>query len=381
MKIAIPTTAPDLGASVASRLGTAAYLLVIDLEDLSFEAVAGLPPSAGPGAGIEAISIVTGMGAKAILAGYISPHIALTLEENGIAVVTPLSGSLMDAIAKYRPGAFLRVTGDPQQPDVQVASHAGPQMREAFRKAARQFFSMFPVLVGLFRGFMSWELLLTIFSGNVIQDTFGGACIGSVLSGNPVNSYVVGETLPKMGVSLFGAAALMLTRVNVGAAATSSRNIGSWCTVRHRLVDRNFSNGHWGIDRDRDFTWGACVMQTVGHDAKSKTNRKRQQWLFPIGMVAVYMAIYFVTPEPTVNALMASGTVLKQMVLPLLLAFVMMVVLNLFVTPAACPCFALSGRPGRNNGRIALVGCRRLVNGACVCMAAIFSSDPGKGRI
>ncbi len=74
---------------------------------------------------------------------------------------------------------------------------------------------MFPVLagvillVGLFRGFVSRDLLMTVFSGNVIQDTLWGACIGSVLSGNPVTSYVIGETLLKMGVSLFGATALI----------------------------------------------------------------------------------------------------------------------------------------------------------------------------
>jgi predicted Fe-Mo cluster-binding NifX family protein len=212
MKIAIPANAPDLGARVENRLGTAPYLLVIDLDDLSFEAVAGPSATGGPGAGIEAISIVTGMGAEAILAGFISPHIALTLEEKGVAVITPVVGSVMDAIEKYRQGARPRMTGRPQQPGVQVA----------FRKALRQFFSIIPVLigvvllVGLFRGFMSRNLLLTIFSGNVFQDTLWGACIGSLLSGNPVNSYVVGETLLKMGVSLFGAAALMLTWVNVG---------------------------------------------------------------------------------------------------------------------------------------------------------------------
>jgi predicted Fe-Mo cluster-binding NifX family protein len=222
MKIAIPANAPDLGASVENRLGTAPYLLVIDLEDLSFEAVTGPPSSAGPGAGIEAVSIVTGMGAEAILAGFISPHIAMTLEEKGIAVITPVAGSVMDAIEKYRQGVRPRMTGSPQQPDVQVASHAGPQLQVAFRKAARQFFSIIPVLigvvllVGLFRGFVSRNLLLTIFSGNVFQDTLWGACIGSILSGNPVNSYVVGESLLKMGVSLFGTAALMLTWVNVG---------------------------------------------------------------------------------------------------------------------------------------------------------------------
>lgn len=212
MKIAIPANAPDLGARVENRLGTAPYLLVIDLDDLSFEAVAGPSATGGPGAGIEAISIVTGMGAEAILAGFISPHIALTLEEKGVVVITPVVGSVMDAIEKYRQGARPRMTGRPQQPGVQVA----------FRKALRQFFSIIPVLigvvllVGLFRGFMSRNLLLTIFSGNVFQDTLWGACIGSLLSGNPVNSYVVAETLLKMGVSLFGAAALMLTWVNVG---------------------------------------------------------------------------------------------------------------------------------------------------------------------
>jgi predicted Fe-Mo cluster-binding NifX family protein len=212
MKIAIPANAPDLGARVENRLGTAPYLLVIDLDDLSFEAVAGPSATGGPGAGIEAISIVTGMGAEAILAGFISPHIALTLEEKGVAVITPVVGSVMDAIEKYRQGARPRMTGRPQQPGVQVA----------FRKALRQFFSIIPVLigvvllVGLFRGFVSRNLLLTIFSGNVFQDTLWGACIGSLLSGNPVNSYVVAETLLKMGVSLFGAAALMLTWVNVG---------------------------------------------------------------------------------------------------------------------------------------------------------------------
>lgn len=198
MKIAIPATAPYLGASVENRLGTAAYLLVVDLEDMSFEAVAGPLPPAGPGAGIEAVSMVIEMGAKAILAGFISPHIALTLEKNGIAVITPVCGSVMAAVEKYRLGVLR------QQPDVLLAKQAGSQLLAVFRNAARQFFSIIPVLigvillVGLFRGFVSRDLLLSIFSGK------------------PVNSYVIVETLLNMGVSLFGAVALMLTWVNVG---------------------------------------------------------------------------------------------------------------------------------------------------------------------
>ena len=44
MKIAIPATAPNLDAQVEHKLGTAAYLLVIDMDDMSFEAMEGPPP-------------------------------------------------------------------------------------------------------------------------------------------------------------------------------------------------------------------------------------------------------------------------------------------------------------------------------------------------
>ena len=222
MKIGITATGPDLGASVSNRLGTTPYLLVVDVKDMSFETVAGPPPSAGPGAGIETISIAMGMGVKAILTGFLSPHIALTLEKIGIEVITSVSGSAMAAAENYRQGALQQINGIPQQSDVPMASHARTQLQEAFRKAGRQFFSIIPVLVGvillvgLFRGFVSHDMLLSVFSGNMIQDTFLGACIGSLLSGNPVNSYVIGDTLLKMGVSLFGVAALMLSWVNVG---------------------------------------------------------------------------------------------------------------------------------------------------------------------
>jgi uncharacterized membrane protein YraQ (UPF0718 family) len=74
-------------------------------------------------------------------------------------------------------------------------------------------------------------------------------------------------------------------------------------------------------------------MQTSAHDSRSNTNRKRLRWLFPICMIAVYLAIYLVAPDGTVNALMASGNILKQMALPMLLAFVMMIMLNLFISP------------------------------------------------
>ncbi len=57
-------------------------------------------------------------------------------------------------------------------------------------------------------------------------------------------------------------------------------------------------------------------------------------WLFPFSVMAAYLAFYFIAPERTLNALEASWKVLQLTALPLLLAFMMMFLLNLFIRPA-----------------------------------------------
>jgi len=47
-------------------------------------------------------------------------------------------------------------------------------------------------------------------------DTFWGACFGSILAGNPINSYVIAGELLKYGISLFAITALIVTWVTVG---------------------------------------------------------------------------------------------------------------------------------------------------------------------
>lgn len=222
MKIAIPATAPNLDANVENRLGTAAYLLVIDTDDMSFEAIAGPSPSSGPGSGIKTVAMVMDMGATAILTAFISPHIATTLGKNGIEVITPVTGRVRDVVETFRKGGFSGSSRYTQLSNKPATPSFRSRFQDAYKKSARQFYGMVPVLigvvllVGLFRGFVSREMLLAIFTGNPIQDVFLGAGVGSVLAGNPVNSYVIGETLLNMGVSLYGTTALMLCWVNVG---------------------------------------------------------------------------------------------------------------------------------------------------------------------
>ena len=69
----------------------------------------------------------------------------------------------------------------------------------------------------------------------------------------------------------------------------------------------------------------------------ASTERKRGlrflAWLFPCGTIALYLGLYYIFPADILDALRASGHVLKQVAGPMLLAFIMMMLLNLFMTP------------------------------------------------
>ncbi len=222
MKIALPAGTPDMAARVENKMGTAPYLLVIDTDNMTFEAIEGSPLTAGPGSGIEAVTLVLGMGAKTLLVGTISPGIALTLRKSDIEVITGVSGRVKDAVEKYKRGGFARPETVGQKSETETVSSKMPLLQDAFKRTIRQFTSMLPtlsgviLLVGLFRGFVPGDLLMALFPGNAIQDTLLGTAAGSMLTGSPINSYVLGQTLLEIGVSLFGVAALMLSWVNVG---------------------------------------------------------------------------------------------------------------------------------------------------------------------
>jgi len=72
------------------------------------------------------------------------------------------------------------------------------------------------LLLGLVQAFVSQDVFTSLFSGNVLLDTLWGACFGSILAGNPINSYVIGGELLKYGVSLFAVTALIIAWVTVG---------------------------------------------------------------------------------------------------------------------------------------------------------------------
>ena len=96
------------------------------------------------------------------------------------------------------------------------------RLRRSFRKAVRSLWNAVPIiatvvlLLGLFRTYVSPELLRTVFSTVPIVDVVVGVGIGSISTGNPITSYIVGGELLKQGVSLVAVTAFIVSWVTVG---------------------------------------------------------------------------------------------------------------------------------------------------------------------
>jgi len=96
------------------------------------------------------------------------------------------------------------------------------KLKKAFGKATKGILNALPMLigvvlvVGLFKSFVTKEMLSSVFTGAMISDTFIGALIGSISAGNPITSYIIGGELLKEGVSLFAVTAFIVTWVTVG---------------------------------------------------------------------------------------------------------------------------------------------------------------------
>ena len=221
MKIAVPSTESNLNGMVENKLGIATHVLVVETDDMSFEVLKGASHSSRPGAGIQTISLVVDMGVQVILVGFISPDIANVLAKEGIEIVTQISGSVARAVTDYidSQSSNSKLKNDEPQA-MQYTTKA--QWIAAMKKGLRQFQSILPLLVGvilllgLFQEFVSKQTLFSFFSGSAILDSFWGACMGSILTGNPINSYVIGKNLLDIGVGLSGVTALLLTWVSVG---------------------------------------------------------------------------------------------------------------------------------------------------------------------
>jgi predicted Fe-Mo cluster-binding NifX family protein len=104
MKIAISSEGPTLDAAVDPRFGRCEFFVIVELENMDFEAVPNKNQALEGGAGIQAAKVVVDKGADGVLTGYIGPNAERVLSSAGLNVITAVSGTVGEIAQQYKDG-------------------------------------------------------------------------------------------------------------------------------------------------------------------------------------------------------------------------------------------------------------------------------------
>ena len=119
MKIAISSMGRDLDASIDPRFGRCAFFVIVDTDDMSFEAFDNKNIALGGGAGIQSAQFVASKGAKVVITGNVGPNAVRTLSTAGVELVTGQTGIVRKAVEDYKKGKLSGVK------EANVSNHYG----------------------------------------------------------------------------------------------------------------------------------------------------------------------------------------------------------------------------------------------------------------
>jgi predicted Fe-Mo cluster-binding NifX family protein len=119
MLIAVTSEGPSLDARIDQRFGRCRYFLIINTDDLGFEAIENQSAALGGGAGIQSAQMIVDRGVARVFTGACGPNAYQVLASAGIEVVTGCAGNVRDVIGQSREGSFTTAAGP------NVADHYG----------------------------------------------------------------------------------------------------------------------------------------------------------------------------------------------------------------------------------------------------------------
>lgn len=106
MKVCITSQGKDLESQVDPRFGRCQYYIIYNVKDEDFNVEKNPYINAAGGAGIQAGQMIIDKKVEVILTGNVGPNAFRTLNAGGIEVVTGISGSVKEAIQKYKKGEW-----------------------------------------------------------------------------------------------------------------------------------------------------------------------------------------------------------------------------------------------------------------------------------
>lgn len=107
MKIAVSASGNDLESLVNPLFGRCPYFIIVDTEDMSFEAHVNPNIDLTEDVGIHAARFVASKGARVVITGKCGPKAVQTLLEQGIEIVVDLMGTVRQVVEKYKAGELI----------------------------------------------------------------------------------------------------------------------------------------------------------------------------------------------------------------------------------------------------------------------------------
>ncbi len=102
MKVAVSSTGKDLQSQIDPHFGRCAFFIIVDINDMSFDAFDNENMALSGGAGIQAAGLISSKGVSAVLTGNCGPNAMKTFSAAGVQVFTGVTGSVAEAVEKYK---------------------------------------------------------------------------------------------------------------------------------------------------------------------------------------------------------------------------------------------------------------------------------------
>jgi predicted Fe-Mo cluster-binding NifX family protein len=111
MKICITSEGTTLDSKIDPRFGRCRYFIIVDTDTMEFQAIENSSMQASGGAGIQSGQLMASNQVKSVLTGNVGPNAFQTLQAAGIEIFTGVSGTVGEALKKYKEGAFKKTQG------------------------------------------------------------------------------------------------------------------------------------------------------------------------------------------------------------------------------------------------------------------------------
>ncbi|MDB4264601.1 NifB/NifX family molybdenum-iron cluster-binding protein [bacterium] len=104
MKVAVSSNGDNLDAQLDPRFGRCAFFLVVNPDDMSFEAFNNESAAQGGGAGIQAAQFLASQGVDAVITGNCGPNAVQTLAAAGVELFAGQAGIVKAVVEKFKKG-------------------------------------------------------------------------------------------------------------------------------------------------------------------------------------------------------------------------------------------------------------------------------------